>query len=111
MREKGLTKISFEALVRAVLVGTDSNTRLPRGEIKRRVRSLLSGHPAAQVDIYVDGALNRLARRIVKHRIDKDEFSLSREEVLRYNDFLTKSAVAEQDLKREISVMVLSAKF
>ena len=56
---------------------------------------------SSELTCYVDGGLNRLARRIVKHRIDKDEFSLAREEVLRYNDFLTKSAVAEQDLKRK----------
>src|ERR1017187_8741857 len=37
VQEKGLTKLSFEALVRAVLIHTDAEKRMSRDEVKQRV--------------------------------------------------------------------------
>jgi hypothetical protein len=53
-REKGLTKLSFEALVRAALRNTDSDHRIVRSEVHRRVRAFLPTHLDTKVDSYTD---------------------------------------------------------
>lgn len=44
VRDKGLTRLAFEALVRAVLVNTDSEHRLTRHAVREGVCRLLPGH-------------------------------------------------------------------
>lgn len=102
VREKGLTKIAFEALVRAVLVSTDSNNRLERASIHEAVANLLPGHPDAQVASLVDGALKRLTKHTVKHWPKEDEFCLAHEELQRLNEFRVKAALAESNLMAEV---------
>jgi hypothetical protein len=51
-REKGLTKLCFDALVRAALSLTDSDNRLTREEVRDSNRKVLSSHPAEKVDQY-----------------------------------------------------------
>ena len=53
-REKGLTKLCFEAIVRAVLRDTTSDNRMTRQQIKEHVASLLPAHDAAARDAQVD---------------------------------------------------------
>jgi len=102
VREKGLTKIAFEALVRAVLVSTDSNNRFKRAAIHASVASLLPGHPDAQVTSLVDGALKRLTKHTVKHWPKEDEFCLAHEELQRLDEFRVKAALAESSLMAEV---------
>jgi hypothetical protein len=102
VREKGLTKIAFEALVRAVLISTDSNNKLPRAAIHDSVAKLLPDHPQAQVTSLVDGALKRLAKHTVKHWSKDDEFCLAHEELQRLNEFRVEAALAENKLFEEV---------
>ena len=102
VRDKGLTKIAFEALVRAVLVSTDSDNRLKRVAVHEAVANLLPGHPDAQVTSLVDGALKRLTKHTVKHWPKEDEFCLAHEELQRLNEFRVKAALAESNLMAEV---------
>ncbi len=105
VREKGLTKIAFEALVRAVLISTDSSNRLPRASIHEAVAALLPGHPSVQVTSLVDGALKRLAKHTVKHWPKEDEFCLAHEELKRVNEFRVEAALAENNLMAEVQTV------
>lgn len=102
VREKGLTKIAFEALIRAVLINTDSNNKLPRAAIHAGVVALLPDHPNAQVNSLVDGALKRLTKHTVKHWPKEDEFCLAHEELERINKFRVEAALAESNLITEV---------
>lgn len=97
-RDKGLTKLTFEALVRAALVDTSSENLVSRNIVHERVQQMLHGHPSQQVITLVDSALARLAKRIVKHWQKEDEFCLSHDEIQRLNQFRTESALAEGHL-------------
>jgi hypothetical protein len=105
VREKGLTKLAFEALVRAVLATTDSEHRMTRGSVREGVCRLLPGHSDAQVHGFVDSALRRLTKRAIRHWQKEDEFCLTYEEKLRVNDFKTQAALAETDLVAAITVI------
>src|SRR6266542_512919 len=56
IRDKGLTKVCFEAMVRAVLRGTDSDHRLTRAEVHSRIQSILHGTDPATLIPHVDSA-------------------------------------------------------
>lgn len=97
-RDKGLTKLTFEALVRAALVDTSSENRLCRKIVHERVQQMLTGHPSQQVATLVDSALARLLKKSVKHWQKQDEFCLSHDEIQRLNQFRIESALAESHL-------------
>lgn len=50
-REKGLTKLCFEAIVRSVLRDTTNDDRMARSEIRRRVSDILPAHPSALLNV------------------------------------------------------------
>jgi hypothetical protein len=100
-RERGLTKLCFEALVRAVLRDTSSSNPMPRSEIHRRIQEILPLHAAAELDAYTDLALTRLARAQVNHHLAHDEFCLSYEERRRL-----RTGLAELD-RLEVAFTVL----
>lgn len=102
VREKGLTKIAFEALVRAALLHTDSDNRRSRTAVREEVAALLPGHPISQVTTLVDGALRRLSKHTVKHWPKEDEFCLAHEELQRVNQFRVEAALAEVNLMSEV---------
>lgn len=101
-REKGLTKLAFEALVRASLVTTDSENRVSRSELHDRIHKLLPNHPADQIHLLVENALRRLAKHTVKHWPKEDEFCLAHQEVQRFNQFRVQAALAETKLVASI---------
>lgn len=105
IREKGLTKITFEALVRAALINTDSNNRMARTAIHGAVANLLPGHPSGQVITLVDGALKRLAKTTVKQWVKEDEFCLAHEERQRVDKFRVEAALAESNLMVEVQAV------
>jgi hypothetical protein len=104
IREKGLTKIAFEALVRAALVGTDSENRITKLELLKRVEDLLPGHPSAQIKSRVDTAIRRLGKASIKSW-PGDEFCLSHDEVQRFNSYRTDNALAETRLIESLEAM------
>lgn len=99
-RDKGLTKIAFEALIRAALIDTDAENRINRKEIHSKIHSLLSDHSVSVISKYIDSALERLSKKNAK--IIKiwpgDEFCLSHEEIIRFKEFQAKSILSENTL-------------
>lgn len=79
-REKGLTKLSFDAVVRGVLRDTTPDARMSREQVHARVRGILPTHPPELVDQHTDSALQRLAKRRIRHYEKFDEFCLTHED-------------------------------
>lgn len=103
VRDKGLTKLAFEALVRSVLSKTDSENRMERKDVHAAVRRLLPGHSATQVDGFVDSALRRLAKRSVRHWKKEDQFCLAHDERVKVSEFKTESALLEGQLNTAVN--------
>jgi hypothetical protein len=107
-RSKGLTRVCFEALVRAALRDTDSENRLKRDEVRAQVRSILSTHPDDLVDRFTDSALHRLTKRSVRHWVASDEFCLSHEERQRLKERLASLEKSDVSFRKRIEELVLS---
>lgn len=101
-RDKGLTKLSFEALVRSVLRDTSSEQRLARGAVHQRVADLLPGHEADVVVRLVDAALLRLTKKFIRHWAKEDEFCLTHKEKVRITDKLAQLEQADLALGNEL---------
>ncbi len=108
-RNKGLTKVCFEALVRSTLRNTDSNNRLGRVDILSSVRNFLPTHPAEKVDQYTNGALARLAKKSIRFWIKEDEFCLSHEEKQRLTERLAKWEYEDETFLKEIQRRFIDA--
>ena len=74
---KGLTKLSFDALVRAALRHTHSENRMTRSQIKASIQRYLPSAETEQLSRQVDSALQRLTKRYIRHWRAEDEFCLS----------------------------------
>jgi hypothetical protein len=107
--EKGLTKLAFQALVRAVLANTDGDHRMAHSAVLEGVCRLLPEHPEDQVRVYADSALRRLTKRAIRHWQKDDEFCLTYEEKQRVLDFKTQAALAEAELIASISAISTAA--
>jgi len=105
-QDKGLTKVSFEALARSVLINTNSEKLMKRDEIKRRVRQLLPNDAAERVDQLTDSALARLTKRAIRHYPKTDEFCLAYEEMQRITEYIAGQELAESALKSEMQNVV-----
>jgi len=81
--DKGLTKISFDALVRAALRHTNSEILMKRQQIKEKIASALSSADRSILDKEVDKALTRLTKRFIRSWPTEDAFCLTHEEHLR----------------------------
>ncbi|ARD61168.1 hypothetical protein Y71_15020 [Kosakonia radicincitans DSM 16656] len=97
-RDKGLTKLAFEALVRASLIDTDTENRMKRCDIHSKIHQFLPSHPAEVVSKYIDSALRRLTKKTIKHWESLDEFCLAHEEIVRYKEFRARSILSESTL-------------
>lgn len=77
--EKGLTKLSFDALVRAVLRDTSPENLMPREEVQGRVAALVPSRAGTSGDVkrLVDSALDRLAKKYIRHHQKDDSFCLT----------------------------------
>jgi len=78
--DKGLTKISFEALVRATLRHTNSEKRIPRSQIHAQIFKTLPSADKETLIQCIDSALSRLAKRYIRHWKKDDEFCLTHDE-------------------------------
>lgn len=107
-REKGLTALAFEALVRSALRNTDSDTRIKRADIHREICSILDNHDPSEVMLQVDMALRRLTKRMIRHWERDDEFCLTYEERLRLNERLASIETTDIQLSADISEVVKS---
>ena len=102
--EKGLTKLSFEAVVRSILVNTDSEHRSRRADLLSAVTQVLSGHSSGRVEELATTALARLVKRqIVRVHSKDDTVCLSFDESKRVREHLALCELDEHSLEQEIS--------
>ena len=109
-REKGLTKLSFQALVRAVLRNTNSDSRISRDEIHNRIIALFPNHDSAHVRDLVDSALLKLTKCYIRHWTKEDEFCLTYEESIRVRGRLAAIEIANSAIDSEIQSILRSYK-
>jgi hypothetical protein len=101
-RDRGLTKLSFDALVRSALRGTDSAHRMSRADVHDAVRRVLPSHPKDAIESHVDRALDSLPKEIVRHWKKEDSFCLSQEERERVSERLAELVQRKATLLSEI---------
>ncbi|CAN5516337.1 hypothetical protein BH09CHL1_BH09CHL1_00490 [soil metagenome] len=112
-REKGLTKLSYEALVMSSLRDTMSENRMSREEVYLRVKSVLSDQPENRVRDLTDSALNRVCKKTdpvrVRHWRKEDEFCLSFEERARIEKRLKDADLALFEFQTELKSLASRA--
>jgi hypothetical protein len=104
VREKGLTKLAFEALVRSALIGTSSEHRITRSVLHSRIEKVLPQHEPQELRMYVDSAIRRLGKGAIK-LWPGDEYCLAHEEVIRFNEFRAANTLAETELMDSIGTI------
>lgn len=95
--DKGLTKLCFDALVRAALRHTHSEARLSRARVHEAVSLALPAADPAIVKVQTDNALARLTKRYVRHWQKEDEFCLTHAEHVRITSRLADGASEDAD--------------
>ena len=105
-REKGLTKLSFQALVRAVLRNTNSDSRMSRDEIHNQIIALFPNHDSAHIRDIVDSALRKLTKRYIRHWVKEDEFCLTHEESIRVRGRLAAIDISNSAIDSEIRIVL-----
>ena len=102
-KEKGLTKVCFEAIVRSVLRGTASDHRMSRNQIVEGIAGILPGHPREILKVQIDGALKRLNKKFIRHWMNLDEFCLTWEERTRLESRVTELSALDDRLRGNLS--------
>ena len=113
-RDKGLTRTTYEALVRSTLRNTDSDHRMTRTEVHTAVRALLPSYGPDLNEViqhHTDRALSNLSSKSEGHRLirswqQQDEFCLTYEERVRLNDHLIEDDFQELALQGELRDLV-----
>lgn len=100
--DKGLTKLSYEALVRAALRKSNAENLVSRDELYDVIHSYLPNQPIESIKAYADSALNRLDKTVVKHINKVDKFHLAFEEQERLTGKLAYQEIQENALCQEI---------
>jgi hypothetical protein len=101
-RDRGLTRLCFDALVRAVLRGTDNEHLMSRRDIRDAVGRLVPSQSPGDVADYTDRALARLERKAVRHWTASDSFCLTYDERTR----LVEAMVELQSLETAFDAQV-----
>jgi hypothetical protein len=100
--EKGLTKLCFDALVRAALRHTHSDARLSRAAVHASVRKTLPAADPAIVATQTDSALNRLSKRYIRHWQKDDEFCLTHDEYSRILSRVADTATEDTNFRQVV---------
>ncbi len=95
--EKSLTKLSFDALVRAALRHTHSDKRMGRQQVRDTVSAALPSAERPALDQQVDRALKRLTKRFIRHWQKDDEFCLMHDESQRILSRIAEKETEESD--------------
>ena len=101
-RERGLTKLCYDGLVKSVLRESSSEKRLKTQSVREAIQKLLPNIPADRVNTYVNSALERLEKKTVKRWKAEDEVCLSHEEVLKVREGLASREVKDNALVSEL---------
>lgn len=100
--DKGLTKLSYEALVRAALRKTNAQNRMSRTAIHTAIHSYLPTQPIKSIEQQVNAAIKRLDKNVIKHLPKDDEFHLAFEEQQRLAEKLAYEDIQDKALDQEI---------
>ncbi len=100
--DKGLTKLSFDALVRAALRHTSSENRMTRKAVYDAVSSTLPSADVPTIERLVDSALIRLTKRFIRHWTKEDEFCLTSDEHQRILSRLAEEATQRSEFSATI---------
>jgi hypothetical protein len=106
-RDKGLTRLSYEAVVRAALWDTNSESRLVSAEVIRRVKDMIPAQDDLRVAQSATAALGRLVGQSVRHFPASDEYCLSHEEVMRLKERLASAELDDKQLDKAIGDVVM----
>lgn len=109
-REYGLTKASFDSLVKAALKNTSTSNRLKRSDVHAAVSAFLPHHQAGTVSAQVDGALLRLQKGPVRFRKDEDEFHLREAERDRLQNVASAIGLLKSDFEAEVALEIEASK-
>ena len=101
-RNKGLTKLCYEGLIKSVLRDTSSEKRMKTQGVRDAVQKLLPNIPAGTVTLYVNSALDRLERKVVKKWKTEDEVCLSHEYVLKIREGVANKEMQDIALVNEL---------
>ena len=101
--DKGLTRMAFEALVKASLAGTDTNNRIGQAELVSRVCEILPGHSRADLERYVVKAVKSLGKSHVKQHADG--FCLSFDESQKMKEHNAATAISENILRKSLETI------
>jgi len=101
--EKGLTKLSFDALVRAALRHTHTENRMSRNKIHETIHASLPSSQNDSLSVHIDSALTRLTKRYIRHWQKEDEFCLTHEERQRILARLAEKENDEYKFQQEIA--------
>jgi len=105
--EKGLTKLSFEAVVRSILAYTDLDHRIGRTTLLGLSKQLLSGLSGARVEELTLAALARLVKRqVVRVHQRDDTVCLSFEEATKVHEHLATCELDESALDEQVEIAV-----
>lgn len=105
--EKGLTKLSFEAIVRSILAHTDANNRIARAELLAKAMKLVSRDDEGRVRELILAALARLAKRqIIRFHQKDDSVCLSFEESKKVAEYLASCELDEKALDDQVVAAV-----
>ena len=108
---KGLTKLCFEGLVRAVLRDTSPSNLMTRTEIHERIRAVVPAdvtEVADSIDVYIDAALTRMERHHIRYHRKNDEYCLSYIERTRIASRLADFESFDLELMKQIGEAVNS---
>lgn len=100
--DRHLTKLCFDAIVRAVLRNTHSDDRITRQAIYKAVDQLLPTHPIDEVHMYVDRALTRLNKKFIRHWKKLDEFCLTHEERVRLKEGVARLELIDDEFGKDL---------
>lgn len=100
--QKGLTKLCFDALVRAALRLTHSEYRLSRKRVHEIVEAAVPDANKEIVKVQIDSALGRLTKRYIRHWQKDDEFCLTHDEHVRITSRLADGAAEDRDFQETV---------
>jgi hypothetical protein len=101
-QDRGLTRLCFDAVVKALLRDTDNDHRKSRAELHQAATALFPSHESAVVCGYVDRALERLERRAVRHYNADDTWLLNYDERVKIEEGMVRLADLDQKLSDEL---------
>ncbi|MDD9210038.1 hypothetical protein [Aeromonas dhakensis] len=97
VREKGLTKLAFDALVRSALIGTNSDNKIGKPELHSKISKIFPNHKPDIISIHVESAIRRLGKSAIK-KWPGDQYCLSHDENIKFNEYRIANTLAENEL-------------